>query len=141
MAITLKAYLDAGLTTEATTADMAAAASASADLQLWLGSTASGMKFQATDDPGVEAIMIDIVDTASGGTLPDTAAKLATTQAGLASATAGASLSAGTTINSGVGNAFVFWLRMTDTLAAAAAQNNLKLTIAGATGSITESPV
>ena len=55
MAITLKAYLDAGLTTEATTADLAATASGSADLQLWLGSTASGMQFQAKNDPGVEA--------------------------------------------------------------------------------------
>lgn len=133
----LTAYLDAGLTTVATTADLSLAASASADLQLWLGYATSGTQFQVTANPGVDEITIDIVDTATGGTAPDTDVKLATSQAGLSSATAGASLTAGTTITAGVGNAFVFWLRFTDSGGSAAAQWNLKLNVPG----ITESPV
>lgn len=42
--------------------------------------------------------------------------KLATTQAGLASATGGAPLSLGNTILSGSSNAFSFWMRVTNTI-------------------------
>lgn len=139
MAISLKFYLDAALTqpvAAGTPIAAAAVASGTDDIQLWLGSTASGTQFQVTADPGVDEILIDIVDTVGGSGLADTAAKLATTQGGLAGAVAGASLSAGTTITSGVANAFAFWLRLTAP-ATAGSYTDLKLQAAG----LTESPV
>ena len=136
MAISLKFYSDAALTTEVNMASpvaMAALASGSDDVQLWLGSTASGMQFQATSDPGVDDLVIDIVDTGAGTGQADTAAKLATTQGGLATATAGASLSVGPNLSSGVANAFAFWLRMTDGTATAGTYTDIKLLVDGVT--------
>lgn len=47
---------------------------------------------------------------------PTTEIKLATTEVGLDGATAGAALTVGTSVSSGSGNAFEFWVRVTNTI-------------------------
>lgn len=97
------------------------------DVQLWFGSTASALKTRADSNPGVDPIIVSIVDTASGSGEPSTAVKLSTTQGGLAGATPGASLSIGAVINSGTANAMSFWARIDDAVLAVGAYADLKL--------------
>lgn len=84
------------------------------DQQFWVGSTATGKTLQADSDPGVDQIVLDIVDSAPGTGNPDTDVKLALTQGALAGATPGASLNLGTSILSLVANAVTFWVRVED---------------------------
>lgn len=84
------------------------------DQQFWIGSTATGKTLQADSDPGVDQIVLDIVDSAPGTGNPDTDVKLALTQGALAGATPGASLNLGTSILSLVANAVTFWVRVED---------------------------
>lgn len=84
------------------------------DQQFWLGSTATGKTLQADSDPGVDQIVLDIVDSAPGTGNPDTDVKLALTQGALAGATPGGSLNLGTSILSLVANAVTFWVRVED---------------------------
>jgi hypothetical protein len=133
MAITFKFYHDAALTQEVTALNPIAATQDTAnslgpvDVQLWFGSVTASVKVQATSDPGVDQISITPTDSAGGSGEPATALKLATSQAGLTGATAGAALSAGVTINSGTSNAFAFWVRIDDATAAVGAYTDLSL--------------
>lgn len=85
-----------------------------ADLQLWLGHDNDALKLQASSNPGVDQIVISVVDANAGSGNPTTAVKLATTQLGLDSAVAGDPLNAGVTIVGGAGGAFEFWARVED---------------------------
>ena len=103
------------------------------DYVLYLGSIASGKKLQAQNNPdgsagtpGTTQITVTIVN--SGGGESSSAVKLATTEAGLAAATAGAALNLGTTINSGVGSAAAIWLRITDQTNVVGTYTNLSIT-------------
>lgn len=124
MAITLKFYHDSGLTSEVTVANPITASQDVAGTigpvqkQVWVGSTTASRKFRANSNPGVDQIALSIVDAAAGSGEPATMMKLATTQAGLAGAVAGASLNLGTQILSGVANAISFWLEIDDQTAA-----------------------
>ena len=115
---TFKLYTNAGLTTEfsgtwAVTQNVDGSTGMS-KLQLWLGSVASGKTLQAESNPGVDQIAISLTDSAPGTGHAVTEMKLATTEGGLTGATAGAPLNLGTSLSSGVGNAVVFWVGLTD---------------------------
>lgn len=66
MANSLKIYLDSGLTIEASTALIASqnmdGSSPPYQKQLWLGSTISSRKFQASTDPGVDQVYLGPVN-------------------------------------------------------------------------------
>lgn len=126
-------YLDSALTSQVSSGNPIAAAQDAlntlppVDAQIWFGSTGSSLKARADSNPGVDAISVSIVDSASGSGEPATAIKLATSQGGLASATAGASLSIGTQVLSGSGNAVSFWARIDDATATVGSYTDLKL--------------
>ena len=87
---------------------------APADVKLFLGVADPAIKIQATSNPGVDQIMLNVVDADAGNGNPVQAITLATTQLGLDSAVAGDPLNAGTTIVGGAGGAFEFWARIED---------------------------
>lgn len=143
MAVSLKFYSDAALTQEVNAGNPIYALQDTANsltpvqTQLWLGSTATGTVFNATSNPGVDDIVISVTDS-NGATGQTTAAvKLATTQAGLAAAVAGASLIVGTSRNSGVSNAFSFWIQLDDVAAVVGSYTDLGIT----TNALNEAPV
>lgn len=122
MSISLKFYTDAALTTELTTLEINQlfdGSSPDVDKIIYWGSVIAGRVFKATSDPGVDPIVIDIIDASAGAGIEDTNLKLALTSANLDSATAGASLTVGTQVLSGVGNAIAIHARSdTPTLSA-----------------------
>lgn len=138
MAITFKVYHDSALTTPVTSGDPIAGTfngAGSVDVQLWFGSTTTAVKAQVTSNPGVTPITLTPTDANSGGGEPATAIKLATTQGGLSSATAGAALSIGATVTSGTANAFPFWIRLTNALSTVGTYTDLTLDSPGLTES------
>lgn len=115
MAISLKFYTDSGLTTEATSISALQASDGTADAVdrvVYLGSTVSGNKFTAESDPGVDPIVVSIVDSSPSTGVQATHIKLATTNGGLGSALGGVALSLGTEILSGVANAQAVHVRI-----------------------------
>jgi hypothetical protein len=117
----LKFYHDAALTQEVTalnpinpSMDALGTIVPYVDKQVWLGSTTADMRYRALSNPGVDQIIVDVVDSGSGTGEPDTAIKLSLTSGGLAGAVAGASLNVGTQILSGVANAVSVWIRYDD---------------------------
>lgn len=87
------------------------------DFQLWLGDPDSSFQYQADSDPGTDQITISFVDSDPGNGHETTELKVATTQAGLDTATAGASLNIGLTLLSGASNAQELWFRVNDATA------------------------
>lgn len=78
------------------------------DVQLYLGSSVASRYF-VPDSDAVISIAVADADPANGWAA--TNIRLATSQAGLDTATAGAPLDLGNQINSGAANAQGFWLR------------------------------
>lgn len=131
MAITFKVFSDSGLVTEAAPIINQASdgSTGAVDVQLWLGSTDSAKMIQDASDPGVDDIIMKIVDSNTGSGQAAGAIKLALTQGGLTAATAGASLNLGVdTINGGVSNAVTFWARIEATLLTAGTYTDLSIT-------------
>lgn len=93
--------------------------------QKWLGRPDGNFLYRANSNPGVDNIVISVVSAGTGE--PTTAVKLATTQAGLADAVAGASLTVGLSMLSGVANAFTFWAQYDDAVLVAGTYANLSL--------------
>jgi hypothetical protein len=134
MAISFKFFHDANLTSEITSGNPITCTQnelGSLDptqKQVWFGSTATGTQAQVDADPGVDSIVIDVVDANAGTGQPDTAVKLATSQGGLASATAGASLDTGATaVQSGTANAYTFWIEIDPSVLTAGTYTDLSL--------------
>ena len=112
MANTWKFYADAGLTTELASLDLPQSTGGpAAETVIWFGSIAAGKQARNAADPGTDPIVLSVVDANSGAGLPATAIKLALTYAGLASATPGASVTLGTTLNSGAANKVAVYVR------------------------------
>lgn len=126
-------YADSGLTTlvGASLEAIYAIGGAAAKKTVWLGSTDAGQKLQKQSSPGVDAIAVTITDSNTGGGQPATAIRLATTEAGLLTATPGAALSLPHTITGGVANAKAIWLDFTDSGGVVANFTDLGLSIAG----------
>lgn len=115
MAISLDFYTNSGLSSVAGSLSAMQAAdgsSAAVDQIIYLGSTAGGKKFRAQSNPGGDQIVVSIVDAASGAGPAASAVKLAISAGGLDSATAGAPLSVGTQLLSGVANALAIHVRI-----------------------------
>jgi len=130
MAITFKFYSDAALTT-AITAPLAFSQATPSptpdDKVVYLGSVASGKTAEAVSDPGVDQIVVSIVDSASGSGSPATDVKLALSSGGLSSATAGAPLNIGTSIASGTANATAIHIRVLDSTGSVGTHADLSL--------------
>lgn len=107
------------------------------DKIVYLGSTTAANKIQAVSSPGVAPIVISIADANSATGSPATEFKLALSSGGLATATAGASLSLSTTINGGAVNAVPIYTRRTSVLAVAGVYSDLSLN----TPSVIETPI
>lgn len=126
-------YLDSALTEQVTALNPLAAAQDEADtlppvdIQVWLGSTDTGWRFEADSDPGTDPLVVSVVDSAGGSGEPTTAVRLAMSQGGLAGATPGADLSLGTQVDGGSVNALSFWARLDDATETAGAYTDLKL--------------
>ena len=102
--------------------------SSAVDNQLWIGVTDLTRAYYAASDPGVDDIVISIVDDSGATELPPTALRLALLQADLGSATPGASLTIGTEVGPGSANAIAFWVRIDSAAIAGAVYDNLTLT-------------
>ncbi len=130
---TLYLYDDAGLTTLATLP----LAFTQDDLgvitphqrRFYLGNADAGYIFQAASDPGVDPITLSVVDTVPASGQPASAIKLATTQAGLASATGGADLELAATILSGSVNAVQIWVQFDAATATVATDTDISLAL------------
>lgn len=109
MAAVPNVFKDAGLTEpfdDATDTLGAVAVNGSSDTGVfYVGNADSAVMLQASSDPGVDSIVVSIVDASPGGGVEAAHIKLAISSGGLSSATAGASLNIGETILGGVGNA------------------------------------
>lgn len=118
MPISLKFFKDAALTQPLTgplqVSQNADGSTPPVDNVLYLGSTTAGRKFQADSNPGVDPISISVVDASPGSGHEASEVKLASTLAGLDSATPGAALNVGTQILSGVANAVPVYVRVDD---------------------------
>lgn len=96
-------FADAGLTTPVTS--LRHYSTALGDRLVYFGSPATGKTLQDAEAPGVDPVMVSVVDAATGAGLPASAIKLAATSGGLAGATPGAALSLGVLVASGAANA------------------------------------
>lgn len=97
-------------------------------LHIWFGSTTTGVKLEAASSPGVDPLVLSITDSAPATGHATTAVKLATTYAGLSTASGGASLTlASGQILGGASNAVDFWASVTDAVGAVAGDTTLGL--------------
>ena len=99
-------YSDSGLTTLAplNLLQMAGVAPAAVTGVMYLGSPNGGETLQKQSDPGVDPLILEIVDANALTGAAATAVKLATTSGGLATATGGASLTLPHTVLGGTSN-------------------------------------
>lgn len=95
-------YSDAGLTVPVTTLRHF---STQADRLIYFGDPGTGRQLQDAAAPGVDNVLVTVVDSAGGSGLAASSVKLASTNGGLTAATGGAALSLGHTILSGSANA------------------------------------
>lgn len=136
MALTFKLFHDAALTQAITSGNPLTATQdggvllGAVDKTIYLGSPSAGTKLQVTASPGVNPIVVSIVDAASGSGAPASEFKLALSAGGLPGATAGAALTLSHTINSGVANAVPIYTRRTSALTTPAAWSDLSLQVA-----------
>jgi len=143
MAISFKFYHDSALTQEITSINPLTATQDTAgllgavDKTIYLGSTVTGNKAEANSDPGVDAIVVSVVDANGATGAPTTEFKLALSSGGLSSATAGAALTLSTSITSGVANAVPIYTRRDSALAVAGSYTDITLE----TNTLFESPV
>lgn len=111
MSTTFAFYADAGLTTLATGGAAIASIGSTADRVLRFGSPATDKTLQAASNPGTDPITITPTDGAPGSGIEASAIRLALSAAGLDSATPGAALNIGTTLNSGTAGAVTVYVR------------------------------
>lgn len=93
-----------------------------------LGDIGSHQK-QANSNPGVDPILFEVVDAAPGSGHEAGEVTLATSSAGLDTATAGASLDLGTTLLSGVSNAQPVHIRIVNQVASVGTSTELSVDI------------
>ena len=143
MPTSFKFYHDSALTSEITTANPLTATQDTANVQpdvdktIYFGSTLTGNKVQSNVNPGVDQIVLSIVDANNTTGSPASEFKLALSSAALASAVAGASLNLGLTVNSGTANAVPIFTRRNSVLAVAGTYTDITLQ----TNVLIESPV
>lgn len=132
MSITFGFYADAGLTVPLTTGGVTQIAGGGAvDRLIYFGSPASGKQLQAVSDPGVAPVQVSVVDANPDSTIEASAIRLALSSGGLGSATPGAALTLGTTLNSGAGNAVAVYVRTDGAISTPGTYTDLALRVAG----------
>lgn len=109
-----------------------AASGSAVDAVLFYGSPDATKKLQKASNPGVDDLTVQIVDADAETGLAITAAKLALSAAGLDTATPGAALDIGPTINGGAVNAVAIFVRMDAATATPAVFEDLELRVVGA---------
>lgn len=115
MAVSLAFYNDPGLTSPLTSLSVAQASdgnSPAVDRVVYVGSTVAGKKFQVAANPGVDPVIVSPSDSATGSGVQTSHIKLALSQAGLNTATAGAGVSLGTQVLSGAANSVAVYVRV-----------------------------
>lgn len=142
MSLTFMAYHDSALTSPVNSANPmlqthVSGASDYTDDLIYIGSTTTGNKLQTITSPGTNPVVVSVADLNPGTGAPASEFKLALSSGGLASATAGASLSLSHTLLSGVANAVPVYVRRTSALATAGNYTDVSLTILN----VQESPV
>jgi hypothetical protein len=103
----------------------------------WCYISGYGNKAEANSDPGVDAIVVSIVDANAGTGAPATEFKLALSSGGLTSATAGAALTLSSSITSGVANAVPIYTRRDSVLGVAGSYTDISIE----TNELLETPV
>jgi hypothetical protein len=125
-------YTDAGLTAPlAGSLDFAQSVDGSTGAVtaiLYIGSAASGRTLRAASNPGVDPIVVTIVDAEplAGSPLSDLTLALEPTFSGRV---AGSSLDIGTQVNSGVANAVAIYVRAHDSTGTIGLNNDLSLVV------------
>jgi hypothetical protein len=118
MALSFQIYTDAALTTplvgSLVITQNSDGSTPAVETQLFIGSTTVGRTLQASSDPGVDQIVLSVVDASPGSGHESAEIKLALTQGGLAGAVAGAALSVGTQILSEAPNVVSFFIQVDD---------------------------
>ena len=99
------------------------------DFQLFLGSPDSGYQLREETNPGVNNIVLSVVDDAPATGHTAAEIKLATTQGGLDSAVGGDPLTVGLQVLGGVVNAYEFWIRVDDATLTKGFSNELSVVI------------
>ena len=125
-----KFWNDSGMTSPATSIAASQAAdgsSAAVDRVVYLGSTVASKKLNTEVSPGTGTISVSLSDSTPGSGVQATHVKLASTNGGLAGATAGAALALGTQVLSGAGNAVPVHLRIDTPVLAAAVYTDVTL--------------
>ncbi len=121
-------YSDASLTAPVTEASCTTYPTST--LHLWFGSTTTGVKLQAVTNPGVDPLLLNITDAATGTGHAVSAVKLALTTGGLSTASGGASITlASGQIVGGSANAVDFYMSVTDAVGAIAKSTELGLAV------------
>lgn len=121
-------YSDSALTTPVTSLVFmqASADPVAADRVIYLGNPSAGT-LQAASDPGVDQIVVSVVDSTPSGGQPSSAIRLALSSGGLDSATPGASLNVGATISGLSANAVAIHIRALDSTGVVGVYNDLSL--------------
>jgi hypothetical protein len=131
MALSFKFYRDAELTLEVTTAlSCSQEVDGSSDAVvhcLYFGSVENNKKLVSDVAPNQIHIELSVVDDQVDTGHPATDITLASTEAGLITATPGASLDFGTNLLSGVDNAQPVWIKFDDSTYVSAASTELRL--------------
>lgn len=129
MATSLKFYIDAGLTVELSQLiinQLADGSTGNVDNIVYLGSTLINSVFEATSDPGVDDILVNILDANPAAGVEVENIKLALSSGGLATAVAGDPLNLGPEILGGIANAIPIYVR-SDTPAIATSNTDITL--------------
>lgn len=82
----------------------------------YVGTSDVAKKLQAASNPGIDSIVVSIVDASPGGGVETTHVKLAVSEAALSSATGGASLALGTDLTGGT--AYPVWYQWDNSVGA-----------------------
>lgn len=104
-------YSDPGLTTPVSNGATLIDGAGPADRVIYFGSAAAGKTLQAASLPGTDPITVSPADSTAGSGAAVENIKLALTAGGLDAAVAGAALTVGTTLSSGVGGAIPIYVR------------------------------
>lgn len=101
--------------------------SAAVDFVYWLVADDVDRTYYAASDPGVDDIVVSVVDAAAGASMLPTTLRLALSAEDLATATPGAALAIGTEVLSGSVNAVAVHVRVDSAAIAAGIYENLSL--------------
>jgi hypothetical protein len=131
MAVSFGFFSDPALTTQISARLQFVQASSSPspeDKVVYFGSPVAGRFCQANSDPGVDPIVLSIVDATPGAGIPVTDVKLALSSGGLSGATGGAPLNLPDTVYSGIAGAVPVYIRVLDSTHVSALDAGLSIT-------------